>query len=280
MTLPEPSVLEGVLRRDRLLVVAGLGVVVALAWIWIFAGAGLGMSPLSSWREPEMSSMPGMPGMADMVMRPAVWSPGYALLMFVMWWVMMAAMMLPSATPMLLLYARINRGERAGGRPYVPAGVFAAGYLAAWGGFSLLAVAAQWGLERLGLLSPAMATTSLLLGAAILVAAGLWQLTPIKTICLRQCRSPIGFLSHSWRPGTRGALVMGLEHGSYCLGCCWFLMALLFFGGIMNLVWIAGLAVFVLLEKTLPYGHWLGRAAGIVAIAWGALLVVRAAGIA
>ncbi|MGE5268249.1 MAG: DUF2182 domain-containing protein [Thiohalocapsa sp.] len=277
MSLPEPSLLEGVLRRDRLLVVAGLVVVVALAWAWILAGAGVGMSPLTVLREPEM---PSMPGMAGMVMRPAVWTPAYALLMFLMWWVMMAAMMLPSATPMLLLYARISRGERAAGRPYVSTGIFAAGYLAAWGFFSLLAVLLQWGLERLGLLSPMMVTTSLLLGAVILLAAGIWQLTPLKTICLRQCRSPIGFLSQSWRPGARGAFLMGLEHGAYCLGCCWFLMALLFFGGVMNLFWIAGLAVFVLLEKILPYGHWLAGAAGIVAIAWGAVLLLRAAGAA
>jgi predicted metal-binding membrane protein len=224
-----------------------------------------------------MGGMSAMSGMTDMALQPAVWTPGYAVLMFLMWWVMMVAMMLPSATPMLLMFARINRGERAGGRPYVPTGIFAAGYLAAWGGFSLVATLLQWGLERSGLLSPMMATTSHLLGGAILIAAGLWQLTPIKTICLRHCRSPLGFLSQSWRRGRWGAVVMGLEHGSFCLGCCWFLMGLLFVGGVMNLVWIAGLTVFVMLEKTLSLGHWLARAAGMVGILWGALLVAGVA---
>lgn len=279
MTDPGAGVLESVLRRDRLFVVAGLVAIVGLAWAWLLTGAGTGMSPLVAHGGGEMSGMArmsGMSGMAGMAMRPAVWTSGYALLMFLMWWVMMAAMMLPSATPMLLLFARINRGERAGGRPYVPTGIFAAGYLAAWGGFSLLATLLQWGLERAGLLSPMMVTTSHLLGGAILVAAGLWQLTPVKAICLRHCRSPLGFLSQSWRKGRRGAFVMGLQHGSFCLGCCWFLMGLLFIGGIMNLFWIAGLAVFVLLEKTLPLGQWFGRAAGIVGILWGALLLASA----
>src|SRR5947207_587601 len=153
MTQPEASVLESVLRRDRMLVVGGLIVVIALAWGWILAGAGVGMSPFAMPHEPAMQDMPDMAGM---VMRRAAWTPGYAFLMFLMWWAMMAAMMLPSATPMLLLFARINRGERAGGRPYVPTGIFAAGYLAAWGVFSVLAASAQWGLERLHLLTSTM----------------------------------------------------------------------------------------------------------------------------
>jgi hypothetical protein len=118
-----------------------------------------------------------------------------------------------------------------------------------------------------------MVTTSYWLGGAILFAAGLWQLTPIKGICLRHCRSPMGFLVQSWRPGRGGAFRMGLEHGSFCLGCCWFLMGLLFFGGIMNLFWIIGLAAFVLLEKTVPMGSWIGRIVGVGAAAWGVLLL-------
>jgi len=117
-----------------------------------------------------------------------------------------------------------------------------------------------------------MVTTNYWLGSAILVAAGMWQLTPIKSICLRHCRSPLGFLVQSWRPGRSGAFRMGLEHGSYCLGCCWFLMGLLFFGGIMNLFWIIGLAGFVLLEKTIPMGSWIGRILGVGVAAWGVLL--------
>jgi predicted metal-binding membrane protein len=228
----------------------------------------------------DMGAMPmsgdyAMSGMAHAMLRPAIWTPDYAALMFAMWWVMMAAMMLPSAAPMLLLFARVNRGERAGGRSYAPTGIFAAGYLAAWGGFSALATAAQWGLQRLDLLSPMMATPSRLLAAAILIGAGAWQLTPIKRICLQHCRSPLGFLAMSWRRGRLGAFRMGLDHGTYCLGCCWFLMGLLFVGGVMNLFWIAALAVFVLIEKVLPFGHWVGRVAGVGAIAWGSAMLIE-----
>jgi predicted metal-binding membrane protein len=267
----EPTFLEAVLARDRIVVICGLIAVIAAAWIWIALGAGM---------DTAMTDMPGqqMPGMTDMtmsVMTPASWSFGYAALMFSMWWIMMVAMMLPSATPTLLLFARISRKEKAGGRPYVPTAVFAAGYLAVWGGFSVIAAGLQWALERLGLLSPMMANTSVWLGGLILIAAGLWQLTPVKTVCLRHCRTPLSFLLGHWKPGHLGAFRMSLEHGAYCVGCCWFLMGLLFVGGIMNLYWIAGLAAFVLIEKTVPLGHWVSRAAGAVLVLWGmAVLVV------
>jgi predicted metal-binding membrane protein len=268
----EATALERVLRRDRVILVAALAMVVAIAWVWVVVGAGTGMSTIG------MTRRSGMPQGTSMIMEPAVWNLGYAGLMFAMWWVMMVAMMLPSATPMLLLFARVNRQQRARERPYVPTGVFAAGYLLAWGGFSVLATALQWALEQAGLLSPMMVTTSYWLGGGILLAAGLWQLTPIKGVCLRHCRSPLGFLMQGWRPAGVGALRMGLEHGTFCLGCCWFLMGLLFFGGIMNLFWIAGLAGFVLLEKTIPLGPWFGRAAGLAAAAGGVWMLVEAAG--
>jgi len=266
MTVSDTTILEGVLRRDRWVVAATLVAIVAIAWIWIVLGAGTGMSAVAM-------TGGGMSGMAGMVMEPAAWTLGYGGLMFAMWWVMMVAMMLPSAAPMLLLFARVSRVERAADRPYVPTGIFAGGYLAAWGGFSALATLLEWALQRFGLLSPMMSTTSYWLGGAILIAAGLWQLTPIKGICLRHCRSPISFLVQGWRPGRLGAFRMGLEHGTYCVGCCWFLMGLLFFGGVMNLFWIAGLAIFVLLEKTMPLGHWIGRIAGIAFVAWGVALI-------
>jgi predicted metal-binding membrane protein len=185
-------------------------------------------------------------------------------------------MMLPSATPILLLFARVNRKEKSGGRPYVPTAAFAAGYLAAWGGFSALAAGLQWELERLGLLSSMMVPTNVWLGGAILIAAGAWQLTPIKNVCLRHCRSPLSFLANRWRAGRLGAFRMGLKHGVYCLGCCWFLMGLLFFGGVMNLYWIFGLAMFVLIEKTVPMGRWLARAAGVGLVGWGVMLFAAA----
>lgn len=271
MTLADSTVLERVLRRDRLVVAAALAVIIAIAWIWVALGAGTGMSVVG------MTRRSGMPDITGMIMEPAAWTLGYAGLIFAMWWVMMAAMMLPSAAPMLLLFAQVTRKARAGDRPYVPTGIFATGYLIAWGGFSVLATGLQWTLEELGLLSPMMVTTSYWLGGAILLVAGAWQLTPVKGVCLRHCRSPLSFLVGSWRPGRLGALRMGLEHGTYCLGCCWFLMGLLFFGGIMNLFWIAGLAAFVLLEKTIPLGHWVGRIIGIAAVAGGVLMLVEAA---
>jgi predicted metal-binding membrane protein len=268
----EATLLERVLRRDRLILLAALVAVTAIAWIWVIVGAGTGMSTIG------MTRRSGMPDITGMIMEPAAWSLTYAGLIFAMWWVMMIAMMLPSATPMLLLFARINRKEKAGDRPYVPTGIFAAGYLTAWGGFSVVTTALQWLLEQLGLLSSMMVATSYWLGGAILLLAGLWQFTPIKGACLRHCRSPLSFLVQSWQRGSLGAFRMGLEHGAYCLGCCWFLMGLLFFGGIMNLFWIAGLAIYVLLEKVVPQGQWLGRGIGAAAAVVGLLMLVSAAG--
>jgi predicted metal-binding membrane protein len=269
-TISETSVLETALRRDRWVVLAALIMVIIAAWLWIVFGAGTGTNAVA------MTQMAGMPDM-DAMMERAVWTPGYALLIFAMWWVMMVAMMLPGAAPMLLLFARVNRTQKVRDRPYVPSGFFAVGYLVAWGGFSALAAGLQWGLEEVELLGPMETATNYWLGSAILLAAGAWQLTPIKGVCLRHCRSPLSFLAQQWRPGRLGAFRMGLAHGAYCLGCCWFLMGLLFFGGIMNLFWIAGLALFVLLEKTIPMGHWFGRIAGVCFAAWSVLLLAGAA---
>jgi predicted metal-binding membrane protein len=259
------ALLEAMIRRDRLVLVAGMFAVSALAWMWLILGAGMDMSAI------EMTRMAGMDGW---MMEQAVWTPAYALLIVSMWWVMMLAMMLPGAAPMLLLFARVNRKEEAAGSPLIPTGALATGYLIAWGGFSVVAAGLQWALQAARLMSPMLLleTANVWIGVASLVGAGLWQLTPLKTMCLRHCRSPLGFLMNSWRAGRLGAFRMGLEHGAYCLGCCWFLMALLFFGGVMNLYWIVGLAVFILMEKIIPLGHWLGRIAGVAMIAWGAYL--------
>ncbi len=280
------SPLEAALKRDRMVVIGGLAGVVALAWIYILLGAGTDMTASEMTR---MSQPAGDAAMADTsngggalsemmdmamdAMRPMAWTAGTAVLMFFMWWIMMVAMMLPSAAPMILLFAAVNRKQRNAGSPYTPTGIFAFGYLAVWGFFSLLATAVQWGLERTELLSSTMVGTSVVLGALLLIAAGVWQLTPLKYACLKHCRSPLHFLSHHWRKGRLGAFRMGVEHGAFCLGCCWFLMALLFYGGVMNLYWIVGLAFFVLLEKVLPGGHRLGGVAGVGLIAWGGLLL-------
>jgi len=265
MTEQATSLFEAVLRRDRAVVVAALIVVIALCWTWIVTGAGMGMSAI------EMTRMP-----RDMVMAPATWTPAYAALMFLMWWVMMLAMMLPGAAPVLLIFARMSRPGGGIDRPWTPTGCFAAGYLAVWAGFSVVATALQWTLEGTGLLSAMMVTTATWLGAAILIGAGLWQFAPLKQVCLRYCRSPIGFLTANWRPGRAGAFGMGVTHGAHCLGCCWFLMALLFFGGVMNLWWIGGLAAYVLIEKLIPMGRRLSYVVGIGLIAWGASLPLTA----
>jgi predicted metal-binding membrane protein len=230
----DSSVLESVLERDRTIVIAGLVTVIVLSWIYILLGAGMSMTAF----EMTTMSMPGSSSQMDMagdsngrsaqkgmggtmrmahaaMMRPTVWTPSYAVLMFFMWWIMMVAMMLPSASPMVLLFARIQRSQKVKGAPFVSTSIFAMGYLV----------------------------------------------------------SPLQFITHHWRHGTFGAFRMGIDHGAFCLACCWFLMALLFVGGVMNLYWIVGLAVFVLLEKTIPAGHWLGSLTGIGLIVWGGWLV-------
>ena len=288
--------LETILRRDRAIVLGALVVLVLASWAYVLAGAGIGMS---AW---EMSSLdlalgratPGLMGqvtalsadhmssaMGDamsVMATPARWNLEYAGIMVSMWWVMMIAMMVPSAAPMILLYAAVARRQReTGSNALLPTGIFALGYVAVWGFFSAIAAALQWGFEAAGILSPMMLSpTSLLFAAAILVAAGLYQLTPVKQACLRHCRGPLQFLMGHWRPGRRGAFCMGVKHGAYCLGCCWALMTLLFFGGVMNLYWIAGLAVIVLLEKTIPSGDTLGKVIGGLLMLWGATFLYQA----
>ena len=243
------TLLEAALRRDRLLVVAGLLFVVVLSWAWLLAGAG-------------MMDM----GDALMPMSTPPWTPGHASIVLVMWAVMMAAMMLPSAAPTILLHATIARRRRE--RSALSA-LFVCGYLVVWSAFSVAATALQFALERAALMSPAMQTTSIALAGTVLVGAGLYQWTPLKQACLRHCRSPLHFIMTQWRPGAAGAFSMGLRHGSYCLGCCWLLMLLLFVGGVMNFVWIAGIALFVLVEKFVPAGHWVSRGAGVLLVGWG-----------
>ena len=261
--------IEAILRRDRIVVVVGLVLVIGLAWAYVLAGAGTGMTAF------QMTAATGADGMAATSMTPA-WYAGQAVVMFFMWWVMMVAMMLPSAAPMALLFAAINRRQRARAAPYVATGYFLSGYLLAWAGFSLIAVGLQWLLDQSGLLSAMMQSTSAVLGGVLLVVAGLWQITPLKHACLRHCRSPVFYITTHWRSGRLGALKMGLGHGGFCLGCCWFLMVLLFYGGVMNLYWIIGLAVYVLIEKVVPAGQRLALLVGPVLVAWGVVLIWRA----
>jgi predicted metal-binding membrane protein len=212
--------------------------------------------------------------MAMMGLHP--WTPAHFGMMFAMWAIMMTGMMLPSATPTTLVYTAVARKASREGTPVAPVAAFVAGYLFMWTLFSLGATLAQWGLERAALLSPMMVSSSPALGGALLVGAGFYQLTPFKDACLEHCRSPTHFIAGHWRPGSLGALRMGIEHGAYCLGCCWVLMGLLFFGGVMNLLWIAAITLFVLLEKVVPYGAGGGRWAGVGMILAGALVFLSA----
>ena len=250
-------------RRDRGVILLALLVVTAVAWLYL----------LSVQRDMAGMAMDDMPGM-DMPMT-APWTLAAFALIFAMWWAMMVGMMVPSASPMVLTFATLNRSKRARGQTVVPTTIFVIGYLIAWGAFSLVATLAQYGLDRLVLLSPAMTETSPVLGGVLLILAGVYQFTPLKQVCLRNCRSPLAFVLNHWRDGWNGALRMGLEHGAYCLGCCWLLMALLFVVGVMNLLWVAGLAVFVFAEKLLPGGVWIGRAGGAAILALGVWLLTR-----
>jgi predicted metal-binding membrane protein len=195
-----------------------------------------------------------------------------------MWWIMMIAMMTPSAAPLVLLHSRVVRHHAAPGNaaPHAPSFALAAGYLAVWLAFAAAAAALQYALIRTQLLSGTMLwSESAALSATVLLAAGAYQLSPLKQACLRHCRAPVEFLTRRWRPGRTGAFIMGVEHGAWCLGCCWMLMALLFVGGVMNLAWIALLAVLVLLEKVSPQGVVASRIAGGALLGWGfATLVV------
>ena len=265
MSSPQPRPDRAVLpRRDRIAIACGLAGVTLLAWTYLV---------LMAVRMDGMQSMTDT-GSAAAILEIRAWSGTDWLLMFLMWAVMMVGMMLPTAAPMTLVYAAVARKAAREGSPLAPTAVFVAGYVAMWTLFSLAATAAQWWLDQRALLSPMWVTTSPSLGAGILIAAGVYQLTPYKNACLEHCRSPAHFIASHWRPGASGAFRLGLEHGAYCLGCCWVLMLLLFAGGVMNLLWIAGIALFVLLEKRMPHGVLGGRAAGLGLMAVGAAALV------
>lgn len=264
------STTERLLRRDRAVVIALISVLFLLAGLYTVFGVGMNMTAV------QMTAMRGMRDMPG-VNAPGSWSPGYAVLVFLMWWVMMMAMMLPSVSPTVLLYsALLRRGSDADRIPLISA-MFLAGYLAAWAAFSLVAASTQWALEAVGVVSATMMTlTSTAPGALVLILAGLFQFSPLKQACLDQCRSPAKFITERKRPGAVGAFRMGTEHGTYCLGCCWSLMALLFVGGIMNLYWIVGLATFIAVEKLMPFGDRIAKLGGGGLMVWGAAVLASA----
>lgn len=246
------------LGHDRWVLIIGIALVVVASW---------GYLVYQDWAMQHMD-------IVDMVM-PGLgpWSAADLLLTFAMWAIMMVAMMLPTAVPMLLVYRRALMARTSGAHPVVLTGIFATGYLAAWTAFSSIVTLAHWGLHASAAISPGMTITLPALGGAFLIAAGVYQWTPLKRACLTHCRSPLVFLSRFWRNGRAGALAMGFRHGVFCTGCCWLLMAMLFVVGVMNLFWIAAITAFVLAEKVLPNGQWLARAGGLALIAWGAWVI-------
>lgn len=261
---PALSRFERLLKQDKTIVIAALVIVNLAAWAWLLAGAGMNMNGMEMTRH----SMMGME-----ITDASSWSLPYAILMFFMWWIMMIAMMMPSASSVILLAAGINRRSAPGAKPFGTSAAFAAGYFASWAGFSILAVAAQWALRESGLINAVLQSNERWLSAAILITAGAWQFTPLKAACLRHCRGPVDFLTRHRREGNTGALFLGAIHGQYCLGCCWFLMALLFVGGVMNLIWIAGLTIYIWVERTMPGGQVLARIMGATLVLWGASLL-------
>ena len=242
--------------RDHVAILLALVGLAAISWLYLY----LQLSPMDEMAMPVAFSR---------------WTAADFALNVAIWWVMMPGMMLPSAAPMILTFATVNRRKRTRGRPFVPTTVFTTGYLIAWGLFGIAATLADWGLEQTALMSPMTQRLSPALGAAIVIVAGVYQLTPFKYVCLTNCRSPVDFVLNHWRDGAVGALRMGFEHGLYCLGCCWFLMALLFAAGTMSLLWMAAITVFVLVEKLFPAGQWIARGSGLVMMAFGLYLLSR-----
>ena len=264
-TPSRPGMVEELLRRERYTVMGALLVITLLAWAYLIVLTGqMGMTFTGGMQD------------VGMVMALKPWTAGDALFMFAMWAIMMVGMMIPSAAPMILLYALVLRQRFPDVSVVRRTSFFLAGYLLVWAGFSMVATSAQWGLEQLALLSPMMTTTNAMFAGAVLIIAGAYQWTPYKDVCLKHCREPVWFLSELWRDGDGGALRMGIGHGGYCLGCCWALMGLLFVGGVMNLLCVAAVAAFVLFEKVMPFGKSMGKlsAMGLVVLGVGIFITV------
>ena len=249
---------QGTLKRERRLVLWAMASLAALAWAYtVYLGV-------------QHQLMVGTIAMPMMMQ----WSSADVIFMFFMWAVMMFAMMLPSVTPTVLIFGRVREKRKVAGQIFAPTGAFVAGYLLVWAGFSLLATTANWSLHTGGLMSSLMGNLGPQTGGLLLVAAGVFQWTPLKNACLDHCRSPMSFLMQHWREGSSGAVLMGLHHGIYCLGCCWLLMLLLFVLGVMNLPWVALLTIIVLVEKIMPRGEILSRGLGVLLTGWGTWLII------
>jgi predicted metal-binding membrane protein len=262
------------MRRDRAILVAALIVLTALAWgyvLWLAADMDMGGMDMSGFR-----MIPA--GMGLMMPATAPWNAIEFAFVFAMWAVMMVGMMTPSAMPMILLYARIGRQAADAGKPLASTSWFVAGYLLMWTAFALAATLAQWALERTALLTPTMEGASGVFGGLVMIVAGLYQWTPLKDACLQRCQAPWLFIQRhgGFRGSGLGSLALGARHGIDCVGCCWALMALLFVGGVMNVLWIALITIFVLVEKVVPAGRVISRIAGVGLFAWGVWLLADA----
>jgi predicted metal-binding membrane protein len=257
-----PSSLERLIRRDRLIVGIGLAVLTVVSWIYLVNMAGGIRTAVGDAEMPEM----------------AAWGVAQFLALFVMWTVMMVGMMVPSAAPMMLLVLGVYR-HRGDNEARISGMAFIAGYLLAWVGFSLIAAGSQFSLHHASMLSAEMATRSTLVAGPILLAAGIYQWLPVKGACLSHCRLPLATLASEWREGARGAFVMGIRHGLFCVGCCWMLMALLVVVGVMNLIWVAIIAGFVLIEKLTAKGPLFGRVGGVLLVVWGAYVLIGRASV-
>lgn len=260
--------LEALLRHERPIIVCGMAAVAALSWLYIWQGAGMGMTALDMT---TLSLFPHRQLSMEGSMEASWW------IVAVMWWVMMIAMMMPSVTPLVLLYSKVlEQQSKPMADRYAATFLLMAGYLVVWLAFSIAAATLQKMLEPAGLISEMMLwSRSAALSAGVLAGAGLYQFSGLKSACLTQCRSPVLFLTQHARPGTWAGFMLGVRHGAFCVGCCWLLMALLFVGGIMNLIWIAALMLFVLVEKLMPVGAAFGKVSGALLIIWaGATLLV------
>ena len=266
------------LKFEQSITLISLILICILALMYLFSGAGMEMNV---WDMTNFSLMPhhhaGMQtNMPEMGMKSILWSYQHFFIVILMWWVMMIAMMLPSASPMVLLYASVikHAQKNSTSQNLIPTAYFIAGYLVIWLLFSLLATVLQWKLEQQNLLSMNLISNNHWISGSLLITAGIYQFSPLKSTCLKFCRTPAQFIMYYMQVGKLGALKMGLRHGWFCLGCCWGLMLLLFVGGVMNLFWIVALSVFVLVEKVYPKSHSLMHFLSISLIIWGLAIFI------
>ncbi len=244
--------------KDKKIIISGLFIVAGMGWLYMFymAWAMENMHLVDMWMPPRGGARP--------------WTSWDFFMLFAMWLIMMVAMMTPTAAPMVMMFSTVNKNKKAKQQSYTSTFIFLAGYLVAWAIFSLVISAIQWPLHEHGLLNPMMNSRSYLMSGGILILAGFYQWTPMKNICLKHCRTPIGFLMTAWRNGTWGAFKMGLHHGLFCVGCCWALMAILFSVGVMNMLWVILITLLVLIEKILPFSPLMMRVlTGLILIFWG-----------